>query len=346
MSTDDGVTVWVARDGGQPEVIYQHQQDGGLAAMSRDESLLVISHSEHGDSRHPALRVVRTDGTTVAEKWDGPGKGLDALEFAPVPGDPRLLVVHERRGKEELLIWDVVADTETELHLDLPGEVVADWYPDGKALLIAHTYRARTTVHRYDLESGVLTALPTPAGTVVGATVRPDRSVEYVWSSAESPSLVRTISAEGDDRVLLTPPGERAPGSVPVSDVFVEVPYGPNDSVHALVAKPEGAGDGPMPTVFNLHGGPHAADEDRFSAYRAAWLDAGFAAVEQGFHRVEVVRACACARAAFADQAEGEPEAKGGEGEAEGNERGHGKRPALWGRAMCLSSPGVWARAW
>ena len=280
MSTDDGVTVWVARDGGQPEVIYQHQQDGGLAAMSRDESLLVISHSEHGDSRHPALRVVRTDGTTVAEKWDGPGKGLDALEFAPVPGDPRLLVVHERRGKEELLIWDVVADTETELHLDLPGEVVADWYPDGKALLIAHTYRARTTVHRYDLESGVLTALPTPAGTVVGATVRPDRSVEYVWSSAESPSLVRTISAEGDDRVLLTPPGERAPGSVPVSDVFVEVPYGPNDSVHALVAKPEGAGDGPMPTVFNLHGGPHAADEDRFSAYRAAWLDAGFAVVE------------------------------------------------------------------
>ena len=35
-----------------------------------------------------------------------------------------------------------------------------------------------------------------------------------------------------------------------------------------------------MPTVFNLHGGPHAADEDRFSAYRAAWLDAGFAVVE------------------------------------------------------------------
>src|SRR5690606_32387994 len=77
--------------------------------------------------------------------------------------------------------------------------------------------------------------------------------------------------------------GERAPGSVPVSDVFVEVPYGPNDSVHALVAKPEGAGDGPMPTVFNLHGGPHAADEDRFSAYRAVWLDAGFAVVEVNY---------------------------------------------------------------
>ncbi|GAA4611690.1 prolyl oligopeptidase family serine peptidase [Saccharopolyspora hordei] len=280
MSTDDGVTVWVVRDGGEPEVLYQHEQDGGLAAMSWDESMLAISHSEHGDSRHPALRVLRVDGSVVAEKWDGPGKGLDALEFAPVTGDPRLLVLHERRGKEELLVWDVVADTETEIELDLPGEVSAEWYPDGTALLIAHTHHARTTMHRYDLASGTLTALDTPPGTVVGTSVRPDHSVEYVWSSSATPSLVRTVSADGEDRVLLTPPGERAPGSEAVTDVFVDVPYGPNDAVHALVARPAGAGDEPLPTVFHLHGGPHAADEDRFSAYRAAWLDAGFAVVE------------------------------------------------------------------
>ncbi|MEV4649365.1 prolyl oligopeptidase family serine peptidase [Saccharopolyspora sp. NPDC049357] len=280
MSTDDGVTVWVVRDGGAPEVLYEHEQDGGLSAMSWDETMLVISHSEHGDSRHPALRVLRTDGSEVAEKWDGPGKSLDALEFAPVTGDPRLLVLHERRGKEELLIWDVVTDTETEIELGLPGEVSADWYPDGEALLIAHTQHARTTMHRYDLDSGELTELATPPGTVAGASVRPDHAVEYVWSSAATPSLVRTVSATGDDRVLLTPPGERPPGTAPVTDVFVEVPHGPNDAVHALVARPEGAEAGRIPTVFSLHGGPHAADEDRFSAYRAAWLDAGFAVVE------------------------------------------------------------------
>ncbi|QUG99665.1 S9 family peptidase [Saccharopolyspora erythraea] len=278
MSTDDGVTVWIARDGGAPEVIYQHEQDGGLSALSWDETVLVISHSEHGDSRHPALRVLRVDGSAVAEKWDGPGKGLEALDFAPVAGDQRLLVLHERRGREELLIWDVESDTETEITLDLPGEVSADWYPDGSALLIAHTHHARTTMHRYDIASRTLTDLPTPAGTVGGAAVRPDGSVEYSWSSAATPSLVRSLSAGGEDRVLLSPPGERAPGSQPVTDVFVEVPYGPNDTVHALVSRPEG--DGPVPTVFNLHGGPHAADEDRFSAYRAAWLDAGFAVVE------------------------------------------------------------------
>ncbi|GAB2741193.1 prolyl oligopeptidase family serine peptidase [Salinifilum aidingensis] len=280
MSTDEGVTIWVREDGGEPRVLYQHEQDGGLAALSWDESLAAVSHSEHGDSRHPALRVLRVDGTPVAEKWDGPGKGLDALEFAPVHGDPRLLVVHERRGREELLVWDVLADTETELRLDLPGEVSADWYPDGKALLIAHTHHARTEVYRYDLETGELSALPTPAGTVGGASVRPDSAVEYVWSSAASPSMVRALSADGSDEVLLTPPGDRAPESEPVSDVFVPAPHGPNDTVHALVSRPPQAGDGPLPAVFNLHGGPHAADEDRFSSYRAAWLDAGFAVVE------------------------------------------------------------------
>ena len=50
--------------------------------------------------------------------------------------------------------------------------------------------------------------------------------------------------------------------------------------MHALVAR---AGDGPRPTVFSLHGGPHAADEDRFSPARAAWVDAGFTVVEVNY---------------------------------------------------------------
>ncbi|MBA8827397.1 dienelactone hydrolase [Saccharopolyspora lacisalsi] len=283
MSTDDGLTVWISRDGGSPEVVYQHEQDGGLAALSRDENLLVIMHSEHGDSRHPALRVLRQDGSALAEKWDGPGKGLDALEFAPVPGDPRLLVSHERRDREELLIWDVESDAETELDLGLPGEVSAEWYPDGRALLIAHTHRARTTMHRYDIASGRLTDLPTSAGTVGNASVRPDHSVEYSWSSAATPPLVRVLTADDEDRVLLTAAGHRAPGSSPVEDVFVENPHGPNDTVHALLSRPAEAGDGPLPTVFSLHGGPHAADEDRFSSYRATWLEAGFAVVEVNY---------------------------------------------------------------
>jgi dipeptidyl aminopeptidase/acylaminoacyl peptidase len=281
MDTDDGTTIWLARDGDDAEVTYASEHNAGVAALSDDDQLLAIGHSEHGDSRHPALRVVATsDGHTVAEKWDGPGKGLEALGFAPVAGDTRLLVAHERRGKEELLIWDVAADTETVLDIDLPGEITADWYFDGTALLVVHSYQARNTLHRLDLATGALSTLDSAPGNIAGAAVRPDGTVEYSWSSAASPPMVRALDPDGEDRVLLTPPGPAAPPATSVTDAFVD---GPGGRVHALVARPVDAPDGPLPTVFNVHGGPHSSDEDRFSAYRAVWLDAGFAVVEVNY---------------------------------------------------------------
>ena len=87
-STDDGTRIWVGERGGPARVVYAHAEDAGVGALSHDETLLAISHSEHGDSRHPAVRVVRTpDGSPVAEKSDGPGRGLTPLAFAPVLGD-------------------------------------------------------------------------------------------------------------------------------------------------------------------------------------------------------------------------------------------------------------------
>ncbi|MEV6912150.1 prolyl oligopeptidase family serine peptidase [Amycolatopsis sp. NPDC051071] len=280
VSTDDGSELFAHIDG-KTTSFYRHDDDAGIASLSRDESLLVISHSEHGDSRHPALRVLSTDGfTTVADKWDGEGKGLGALEFSPVAGDQRLLVLHERRGREELLIWDVAAGTEREIELDLPGEVVAGWYPDAHALLVVHFHQGRSSLHRYDLASGGLSSLDTPPGRIGGAGVRPDGTVEYSWSSAAQPTAVRARTADGTDSVLLEPPGDRAPGSAPVTDAFVD---GIGGRIHALVSRPADAPEGPLPTVFSLHGGPHSADEDRFSAYRAVWLDAGFAVVEVNY---------------------------------------------------------------
>jgi acetyl esterase/lipase len=279
--TDDGSTIYLSRGGATAEVVYRSEHSAGVGGLSRDESLLAITHSEHGDSRHMALRVLATtDGHTVADKWDGPGKGLDPLGFAPVAGDNRLLVAHERRGRDELLIWDVASDTETVLELDLPGDVTADWYPGGDALLVVHTYQARNTLHRLDLATGELSTVDSAPGIIGMAGVRDDQTVEYSWSNAASPSKIRALGADGVDRVLLTPPGPVAPGAWPVTDAFVD---GPGGQVHALVSRPPDAPDAPLPTVFLVHGGPHGADEDRFSAYRATWVDAGFAVIEVNY---------------------------------------------------------------
>ncbi|REE97150.1 S9 family peptidase [Thermomonospora umbrina] len=274
-STDDGTTIHLHRPGAAPEVLYHHAEDAHVSGLSRDETLIAIGHSEHGDSRHMALRVVRPDGSTVADLWDGEGKGVYGAGFAPVAGDPRLLVNHERRGRPELLLWDPVAGTEHEIVVDLPGEVDADWFPDASALLLSHSYEARDELYRYDLAAGTLHRVDTPRGVIGGATARPDGTVEFSWTSAAEPPVIKSTSGT----VVLTPDGPPAPPSVPVEDAWVD---GPGGRIHALISRPP-VGEGPFPTVFDVHGGPTAQDDDSFSPVAAAWVDHGFAVVRVNY---------------------------------------------------------------
>jgi dipeptidyl aminopeptidase/acylaminoacyl peptidase len=278
-STDeDGTTIHVARPGSEPVEIYRHAESGGVGDLSEDGTLIVVEHTEHGDAMHSSLRVVRLDGSTVAELDDTRGGtvelGLECLGFAPVAGDTRLLAAHQRRGRWEPFLWDVASGEETALGIDLPGDVSAEWYPDGSALLVAHSYQARSELFHYELGSRKLTRLDTPAGSVSGASARPDGTVEFLWSSAELPQVVRSTTGG----TVLEAPGFAAPKSVPVEDVWVE---GPGGTVHALVQKPAGAG--PFPTVFEIHGGPAWHDSDAFAAGPAAWVDHGFAVVRVNY---------------------------------------------------------------
>jgi dipeptidyl aminopeptidase/acylaminoacyl peptidase len=278
-STDHGTTVHQWLPGfPEPTTLYHHTEDASVASLSHDGTLLALAHSEHGDSRHQAIRVLRLDPdispVAVGDLWDGPGLGLEAVGFAPVSGDNRLLVLHERKGRWMPSIWDAATGASVELDIDLPGDVFAGWYADATAILIGHEHHARTELYRYDLESHLLSPLDTPAGTVAGAAARPDGVVEFLWSSGAEPSVVRDTTG----RVVLAPPGPLAPTSVPVSDVWVP---GPAGDVHALISKPDAPT--PSPTVFIVHGGPTSHDTDSFSPLVAAWVDAGFVVVRVNY---------------------------------------------------------------
>ncbi|MFC3997981.1 prolyl oligopeptidase family serine peptidase [Nocardiopsis sediminis] len=279
-STDDGFSAHLCVPGAPPRTVYAHRQEGRVAALSDDESLLAITHSEHGDSRHMAVRVLRLDAggdgaTTVADLWDGPGRDLTAVGFEP--GGHRLLVLHERTGRTEPLIWDPLTGEERDIGpgLGLDGELSAGWTPDGARLLITQEDRARSRLHLHDLAAGTTAPVPTPRGLVSAATARPDGTVEYAWSSSELPPAIRDTAG----RVVLAPPGIAAPPSVPVRDVVVEGPGGP---VHALVSVP-GDSPAPHPAVFVVHGGPQAQDLDSFRPDVAAWVDHGFAVVRVNY---------------------------------------------------------------
>ncbi|MEV7801582.1 prolyl oligopeptidase family serine peptidase [Microbispora sp. NPDC088329] len=280
-SSRDGFEILLARPGEEPVTLYRHDEYAAVADMSLDGSLIAVNHSEHGDVLHPAVRVVRANGSTVAELNDGQGRGVTGGRFAPVPGDRRLLVLHERRGRREPLVWDPVTGEQREIWLRVRGDISADWYDDGRALLIVHRQRGRTELLRYDLAGGGLTPIESPHGVIEAAAPRPDGTVEYAWSSASHPPVVKSSSGH----VVLSP-GRTPPPSVPLEDIDVE---GPGGRIHALVSRPERVA-APYPTVFLLRGhggrlaefggGPGGQDDDSFKPRVAAWVDSGFAVIQ------------------------------------------------------------------
>lgn len=269
-SDDGGTTLWRCRPEAEPTVLYRHREDADVQASTVDGSLIVIGHSERGDNRHPALRALRQDSSVVSDLDDGPGLGLYGVDFLGDSAD--LLVVHERRGRRELLVWSPLTGAVRELTIDLPGELSADPTPDGAALLVESDHRGRSTLHRYDLATGELTGLPSPRGMLEGVTSRPDGSVWYAWSSAASPPVVRDL----DGAEVLPPAGEpTAPDSVDVEDVEA---IGSGGLVPAFLRRPR-EGSAPYATVFLVHGGPTYHDSDSFGPRAAAWVDAGYAVV-------------------------------------------------------------------
>jgi hypothetical protein len=68
VSTDDGSAIHVVRPEGT-SLLYASEHDADVAALSRDDRLVLVEHSEHGDSRHRALRVLTVDGEVVADLW-------------------------------------------------------------------------------------------------------------------------------------------------------------------------------------------------------------------------------------------------------------------------------------
>ena len=271
-SDDDGAAVFVVRPDRTTE-LYRHAQDADVADLSRDDALVALEHSEHGDSIHKALRVLTVDGEVVADLWDGAGLGLQVMGFSPLVGDHRLLVLHERDGRPAPMIWDPLTGEQNRLVVAIEGDLSALWWPDATSVLLIAESRGRSTLHRLWLD-GRTEPLPLEAGTVQDVTVRPDASIELSWSCAATPTVIRTLAGVR----VLTPPGPAAPPSVAVTDTFVDGPGGP---IHALVATP--GGPGPWPTVFVVHGGPTDHDSDAFYADRAAYVDLGCAVVNVNY---------------------------------------------------------------
>ncbi|MEX1263331.1 MAG: prolyl oligopeptidase family serine peptidase [Actinomycetota bacterium] len=280
ISDADGFAIYVSADGEPAKEIWRSTEaisiggaesgrdgEGGLSA---DGSMLALEHAEHGDSMHPALRVVdpRT-GSVIAEQVDE-GMALHASCWSPIVGDQRLAVTHEREGEERPAIWNVATGTWTvlDLGLDGPVEVVA-WWPDASAVLVAHNDEGRDRLYRYELEAATLTPIEHGAGSIGGAQVRPDGDVWFWLASGERPP----VSLDSAGAEVVRAQGDRAPAGRPFHSWHFD--NGEGDRVHGFYVTPEG--DGPFPVMMFVHGGPTGQDTDSWDPEVLAYVDMGFA---------------------------------------------------------------------
>jgi dipeptidyl aminopeptidase/acylaminoacyl peptidase len=284
MSDRDGFGVYQADANGEVRRIVHSEQSvelGGAGALmagpeqgalSTDETLICIEHSEHGDQIHPSLRILDAKtGATVADLRDE-GRALCAFAWSPIPGDKRLAIGHERRGERAPAIWNI--ETGEIEDLSIPWDrltEVADWWPDASAVLLFELRDGRHYLHRYDMTTAIIEPLDIPPGSMTGARVRPDGTVWYRLQRGQNPGVV--FEAGSPDPILVPP--RPAPPGRPYTPWEFRNPQG--DRVHGWIVEPDDAPK-PWPTVMLVHGGPTSVDLDSWSPLVQAIVDMGFCA--------------------------------------------------------------------
>jgi dipeptidyl aminopeptidase/acylaminoacyl peptidase len=235
---------------------------GGL---SHDGAMLCLTHAEHGDILHNALRVLDADtGATIGDLED-PGRNLQATVWSP---DGTLTFASERQAFERPAVWDPRTGARSDVEVDLPGAVFPiDRYKSG-ALLARHELEGAAQLLRLDRD-GSFDALTAMRGDIESARVRPDGEVWYLHSDASTPVGTRTVAGD----VVITSPDPDPPPGRPYESHFATNPHG--DRIQMLVVLPEG--QGPFPTVLNIHGGPEWHERDRYDPEVQAFVDHGYA---------------------------------------------------------------------
>ena len=283
LADRDGFAVYVSEDGGAAKEIHRHPDVIGISdselhgegfdhvGLSADETLVCLEVAQDGDNIRRKLLVLdpRT-GAVVGELADGPGLGVRAFGWSPVPGDQRILLGQERQDLLRPSVWDPTTGERTDLSLDLPGEAVPiDWWPDTGSILVTQLFRGRDRLYRVDLASGSLTEIDHARGETLGARVRPDGRVWFRLSRGDrAPVLLDDTGAE----VLPSAPGGVREGR-PYREWLFRNP--PGDVVHGWLVTPPG--EGPFPLYLKVHGGPDWLYLDTWFPDVQSLVDEGFA---------------------------------------------------------------------
>lgn len=259
---------------------------GLTPTLATDELLTPLAFSPDGHALLVRRQNTNLDADLFLVPLDGgervhltPHDGEASLPhaaFAPA-GDAVYVVSNQDRDVAALVRIDLATRAQTVLaapEWDVEALAVA---PDGRRLAYAINETDASRLILRDIESGdELPVTGLPAGVVEGPTWSPDGGrLAFSWSGPSHPSSIWTCGPDGAARAETTPDlagldpaGFRAPETV-------RYPTFDGRDIPALWFRP--AGDGPWPTVVDVHGGPESQRRVAFAPITQYLVAQGYA---------------------------------------------------------------------
>ena len=191
----------------------------------------------------------------------------------------RLVASTSRSGVERPLVVEPDGSVLELPFADVPGDLNAvSISDDGRTILLVGADRTVERLVLLDVDRGELRTLEGITGDLnswggAGTFLRDDGKIVVTREDATMlPEVLLVDPADG--RVLETLlPTTPVPMSRPVRSV--DVPTTNGATAQGWLMTPEG--QGPFPTILDIHGGPQGHELDRFDPDAQAWVDRGFA---------------------------------------------------------------------
>ena len=272
----EGFKMVMIPKGGKPEILYHTQYLTYGPIFNYDGHYAIIATTERSKTTDTCLMAFNigeaSNTVKILEEEDG---RIQPVDFAPLPGDTRLLATTDATGFNRPIIWDVATGDRTDIPLnDIEGDIEAwGWSPDGKKILLSGLNQAVYQIYVYDLEKSTLATLNHPGGVYKAGYFYDNDTIFINYEDSTQPTRVVAMDANTGEilRVILVP------GDAPAGIKWRSVSFASTGGaqIQAWVVTPEG--EGPFPMIMHMHGGPTAVQTEVFSASAQTWVDHGFA---------------------------------------------------------------------
>jgi dipeptidyl aminopeptidase/acylaminoacyl peptidase len=269
-----GSEIYAVRDG-KPVTLMKTTASARSVTLSADGKYVIVGTNERTGRNELSMLVLDAQsGERRSELFDDDAT-VEARTFSPIAGDQRVAGTTDVSGVSRPLIWNVETSERTDISLPgIEGEVyVWDWSPDAKTLLLCQISQAREQLYTYDIASGAVTKLSHPSGSYSFGYFASDDEIRASHSSTRGPSSLVALDAKtGAQKRVVLSAGDAPAGSSWRSVTFPSLDGTP---IQGWLALPEG--EGPFPTIIDIHGGPTGVQGEAYDPQGEAWVDHGFA---------------------------------------------------------------------